>query len=236
MMQEDSPAKRPRTMSSYMDVCAENWVTKFLKANGSYKKPLIYIHHGNDAPEFTLFTKDEPCGIIPFPLNVPPSQSLQQSKVSGVNMVITVTEEQACFIEQVEGWFCGQAFANSLEWFGKEHSHETIKTMFSPSLKRNSRHPPNLRGKLILNGPESSLTRVVYRDSDGNNKKLRGFEEVVTVLDNNWKGFDARCAISIHSAWIVGDRFGMRINFTDLLVIQPTRPLEMEEAFLEFPP
>ena len=103
LMTEVPPTKRPRTIPSYMDVCSEHWCARFVKPSGAYKRPIVYIHN-DDAPEFTLFTKTEPCGFIPFSPTLSFPITSQSLKGSGVDLAIAVAEDQACFLEQIELW------------------------------------------------------------------------------------------------------------------------------------
>jgi hypothetical protein len=223
-----------KKLPAYCDVDMSLWTTR-VKGKNSFGSPIVLIFGAEGAPRMALYRKDEPRGFFPFKLDlepanggVPPSflsGKADMSKASeGLDLQITLSTDQIAFLDRVDAWAQTQAMANSKEWFGRVYSEVDIAAMYTPCLKRDKedRYPAKLKAKFILSGSiENFFTKVIYMKADGGKMRGVGWDFVKPLLgSNHWRGNENRAVIEIRSVWIVGKKFGLRMNYTDLLVME----------------
>lgn len=236
---EAPPPKRICTSStrpvipSYLDMPATSlWITK-IKGKNAFSSPIISVYTPNGIPRFALYTKDELRQKIPFSLDLEPQQNVPSflfgtpdpSKTTeGLDLCINVTKAQEDYIEAIEAWVRSEALKNSKDWFGKQYNNMAdINAMFTSALKRDSdnKYQTKVRAKLVLSGVEQYLTKIAFVKTDGVPLKGAGWNFVKPLLGSkNWRNCEARAILELRSLWIVNKKFGLRLSYTDLLIME----------------
>jgi len=229
-----APAKKKSKMvSCYRDVNLGGWTTK-VKGKNNYGSPTILIFGEDGAPRMALFHREEPRCIFPFKLDLEPANGAQvpsflsgkpdpNKTTEGLDIQITLTPEQAAFLGRVDEWAQQQAVLNSKEWFGRSYTATEIAAMYTPALKKDKeeRYPPKLKSKIVLSGVSDYLTKVIYIASDGTRRTGAGWDFVKPLLGSNcWRGNEVRAVVEFRRVWVVGKKFGLIGNYTDLVVVE----------------
>lgn len=227
------PVKKAKTVPCYNDVDMGTWTTK-VKGKNSFGSPTVLIFGQDGPPRMALSRRDEPRGMFPFKLDLEPANGAQvpsflsgkpdpNKATEGLDLQITLTQDQIAFLEKVDAWAQQQALSNSKEWFGRAYSEAEIASMYIPCLKRDKeeRYPPKLKSKFILSGVPAYLTKVIYMASDNTRKTGAGWDFVKPLLGANcWRGNEVRAVIEFRRVWVVGKKFGLGGNYTDLVVVE----------------
>lgn len=227
------PAKRPRRsfdFPSYSETSPSDWKARIVGTSCGVPAVKIYSSEtGWKAPLVSLNVEDGalqqlPFGPDKFTTTSSPSETATTRTVEGVALKMNLTEAQAKFFEAVETWIKDQAFLNSQEWFGRECTRAQIDGMFNSVLKRDPMYPPTLRARLILEGDDRYISDVTFKHNNGSHQKGRTREFVASVLGSSrWKGYGARTGVQIPSIWICDNKFGLRVNYKSLLVVEQRR-------------
>lgn len=224
--------KKPKTVLCYSDVDLGTWTTK-VKGKNTFGSPTVLIIGEDGAPRMALFRRDEPRGMFPFKLDLEPANGAQMpaflsgkptdKTTEGLDLQITLTQDQIDFLGKVDDWAQQQALANSKDWFGKVHTEAEIAAMYTPCLKRDKedRYPPKFKSKLILAGFPTYFTKVIHIASDNTKKVGAGWDFVKPLLGANaWRGNEVRAVIEFRRVWVVGKKFGIGGAYTDLVVVE----------------
>jgi hypothetical protein len=238
-LQEGVSVKRATTINKkqlvgFYETDLSTWVTR-VKGKNAHGSPTILIWGAEGAPRLALYHKDEARNIFPFKLDLEPSNGgaipsflsgkPDPSKVSeGLDMQISLSDSQLTFLDKMDQWAVGQAVANSKDWFGRSYSEADISGMYTPCVKRDKddKYPPKLKAKILLSGSiENFFTKVIFIKNDSSKTSGAGWTFVKPLLGvNQWRGNEVRAVIEIRSIWIVGKKFGLRITYTDLLIVE----------------
>ena len=240
--------KKAKTVVCYNDVDLGHWTTK-VKGKNSFGSPTVLIFGEDGPPRMALSRRDEPRGMFPFKLDLEPANGAQvpsflsgkpdPSKMTeGLDMQITLTVDQNAFLERVDAWAQEQALLNSKDWFGRAYTAQEIAAMYSPCLKKDKdeRYPPKLKSKIILSGVPAFLTRVIFIAADGTRKTGAGWDFVKPLLGAScWRGNEVRAVIEFRRVWVVGKKFGLGGNYTDLVVVEKEKgPTDVDFPELDF--
>jgi hypothetical protein len=226
-------AKKPRTVACYTDVNMSHWTTK-VKGKNSFGSPTVIIFGEDGPPRMALSHRDEPRGIFPFKLDLEPANGAQvpsflsgkpdpNKTTEGLDMQISLTPNQIAFLEKVDAWAQEQAVANSKEWFGRSYSAAEIAAMYTPCLKKDKeeRYPPKFKSKILLSGVPAYLTKVIYMAADNTRRSGAGWDFVKPLLGAScWRGSEVRAVVEFRRVWVVGKKFGLGSNYTDLIVVE----------------
>lgn len=227
--EEMMPPKKKQKAMTYMDIDpAMSWITKIMGKN-NYSGPNISVFTQNGAPRFAFFTVDEPRERFAFkmdlePQNNPPSflTGLSSTKTTeGLDMSITLNENQKAFLYKVEEWIKMEAVTHSKEWFGREFDKSGIEAMYTSTIKEHERFSPTFRARINLAGADKFLTKIAFMKDSGEVINGAGWKFVEPLLGSNaWRGYEVRAYVELRSIWVVNKKFGPRFNFTDLLVVE----------------
>ncbi len=222
----------------YRDADLSSWTTRF-KGKNKHGSANVNVFSPTGPPKVALFHADDPRCEIPFKVDVEPGEGRpvpsflsgappDPTRSEGLELVITVTEEQAAFLERVDDWALREAEAHSKEWFGKQLTRAELQPLYSTCVRRDpeNRYAPKFRSKMTLSGKGDFLTKVVFMHADGRQSKGAGWSFVRPLLLDSgdlWRGYGARAVLEVRSVWTVGRKFGLRTTFSNLLVKEKER-------------
>lgn len=225
------PAKRPRrsvVFPSYSETSPSDWEARI--AGTSHGGPAVKIYSsetGWEAPLVSLNLEDGALQQLPFGLDEikTTTSSTTTRTAEGINLCMNLTEAHAEFFEAIETWIKDQALLNSEKWFGCECTRAQIDGMFRSVLKRKPGFPPTLRADLIIEGDDRYITGIIFKPpNNGPHQEGSKREFVASVLGTSrWKGYGARACVQIPSIWIRDNKFGLRVNYKSLLVVEQRR-------------
>lgn len=224
-----SAPKRSK-VSSYKETDVSDWTTR-MKGKNSFGSPIVNVSCSTGFPRFALHPREDSRSTIPFKLDLEPvNGGLLPAFLSGgvvktsegLDLQITLSSQLAEFVEKMDVWMLKEAFTNSKEWFGRQYSEVELASMYTPCLKKDNegRYPPKMKSKITLAGQTEYLTQVIAK-RDSMQLEGAGWDFVKPLLGpSQWRGNEIRAVLLVRSVWIVGKKFGLRTNFTNLLVAE----------------
>ncbi|WP_353213254.1 hypothetical protein, partial [Rhodovarius sp.] len=133
------------------------------------------------------------------------------------NIVFQPPEAVQESLAALDEWALQQAAANSLQWFGKARSAESLAESYTPCSKKTDRYPASFRAK--MNAAPPAAVRVWNKE--------REFCEMPSSL----QGWFVAPRIVLRSVWFMpGGQFGLVLEVTDLLLFEHEATMRAQVA------
>ncbi len=157
-------------------------------------------------------------------------------------MLLSLTPEQAAWLEGLEAHVKALAFASSKEWFGQAMREKDLDRIFSSSLRRpapDKEYPPTLKAVMVLSAPpeqESFLARLTLlkpecEDPDQAVQSGRGWAwtQPRAAAADRWRRCEVWPTLEFRSVWITANAFGLRVNYKECLIKERSaRPVQAQ--------
>ena len=176
-------------------------------------------------PKYRFYKKDEPPNIIPFRITFDRNSDITSLEPTGnFDISFNINKGQVEFLMNAEKWLQQQAFSNSKEWFGRDYDSATVKANCTSCVKTTDKYPPLVKTKFMITGPEYFQTRVVFQsEEDKTITEGRGW----TFMSKHWgphcwNNYEMRACINV-GIWIVKPRYGLKLNLSDIFVVERVR-------------
>jgi len=124
-----------------------------------------------------------------------------------LNIVFQPGPETQDMLAALGEWACQQAVKNSVQWFGKVRSAESIHEAYIPCSKKTDRYPASFRAK--MNSAPPAAVRVWNA------------QKQACDLPSPLQGWFTEARIHLRSVWFTpGGQFGLVMECTDLMLVQ----------------
>jgi hypothetical protein len=133
-----------------------------------------------------------------------PSSYGDDGTATRVNIVFRPSEAIAADLEQLDAWLLRTAAENSLAWFGKQKTVQSLEESYTPILKH-TKYGPQFKAKLNLAPP--AQTRIWDQQ-----KQVRGPPE-------SWKGASVKPRLHLRGVYFMGAQFGAVVECTDVQIL-----------------
>ena len=164
------------------------------------------------------------------------SSAVSREDIKNLDVCFRIGADLQAWIGRVEEHLIAQLEKNSAMLWGKQMTAESIRTMFTPTVKTDDVHPPLMRCRLVLVGNNQTAMNLEIFNDKGELVRIPG-AGVDFVMDhrgtNRWRGELFRCVVKPR-LWTMGrHKCGVQFTCVTCLIKRDAPADDCQDPFVD---